>query len=291
MKTALKHTINTTDLDGNPLVITIRLDDECKNGHQDFSITGTGWQKGKPRTDRNMIYGGCCHDAIIKARPDLKIFVDLHLADWEGIPMYAVENGFYHLTNGFNNTKPDAPTFAQEFIEYYRLSPAQWEGLRTSKNRLQYAVRLKELGILDAWKAQANEAIKQLESMTGKTFKPDSIKSQYHAPTEEELKEEQEKQKNGYYTPEAEAQRAEAKRKEEFEELRAEYQRDLDELALEYEVDLAILTAGGKKALKSAIFYNHRNEVVLNWNRKDLSDSEIESIKSTIILPKGVTIK
>lgn len=101
----LRHTIDTQDKNGNIMRIRIRLNDECKNGHQDFAITADIWEKGKLRTDRYWIMGGCCHEEIIATRPDLKIFVDLHLCDYKGIPMHAVENGFYHLREGFNDAK------------------------------------------------------------------------------------------------------------------------------------------------------------------------------------------
>src|SRR6187431_1139451 len=89
------------------IYVSIRLNDECKNGHQDFSITGNLYEADKPKIDRYNICGGCIHDEIIKFYPEFKQFIDLHLSDYEGIPMYAVENGFYHLTQGFNNTKPN----------------------------------------------------------------------------------------------------------------------------------------------------------------------------------------
>ena len=114
---SLRHKIVTTDIKGNPMYISIRLDDQCKNGHQDFAITATIYEKGKPQTDRNMIAGGCCHEEILKAHPELKIFVDLHLCDYSGAPMYAEENGFYHLRR---MTK-------EEFIQYFGCNVIQYD--------------------------------------------------------------------------------------------------------------------------------------------------------------------
>ena len=79
------------------MTIKIRLDDECENGHQDFSITGDIYQKGKPKTDRYFLSGGCIHEEILKVRPDLKIFVNLHLSDYDGVPMHPTANMIYFL--------------------------------------------------------------------------------------------------------------------------------------------------------------------------------------------------
>ncbi len=41
---------------------------------------------------------GCLHEDILQHFPDMKDLVDIHLSDAEtGMPMYAKENGFYHL--------------------------------------------------------------------------------------------------------------------------------------------------------------------------------------------------
>lgn len=293
MKNNLKHTIETRDTDGNPLKIEIRLNDECKNGHQDFAITATGWEKGKKRTDRTMIYAGCCHDVILQARPDLKLFVDLHLSDADGVPMYAVENGFYHLKNGFSKTPTDSPNFAKEFTEYYRMTAEQFDTIKTAQNQLQYALMLQNLGILAHWKEQANEAIKQLESWTGETFLNDSTKSQYHAPTPEELKENKEKEKNGYYSQAAIEEREKNAVKDAHSKLAQDLKEAIAKEVREFEVKEAVLNAGGVKALNNCIFYTHSNELAFNWKNfnKQLSTEEIETIKSTIKLPTGVTIK
>lgn len=45
----LRFTDNRIGKNGEQWTIKIRLNDECKNGHQDFSITGTCWEaSGKP---------------------------------------------------------------------------------------------------------------------------------------------------------------------------------------------------------------------------------------------------
>lgn len=93
----METTIKTTTVRGEPMRIHIRLSDPCKNGYDDWAITADIWEKGKPQTSNNISRFGCCHDDILKAKKSLKPFVDLHLSDSNGAPMYAIENGFYHL--------------------------------------------------------------------------------------------------------------------------------------------------------------------------------------------------
>ena len=77
--TKLLFVDNRLDKNGNQWKIEISLDDDCKNGHQDFSLTGTCWEKGKSRIDRNMKFGGACGDTIIKLFPEYEIFERLHI--------------------------------------------------------------------------------------------------------------------------------------------------------------------------------------------------------------------
>lgn len=274
------------------ITVNIRLNDECKNGHQDFSITGDIYEADKPKTDRYHIASGCIHDEILKAYPEFKQFVVLHLCDYKGIPMHASANGFYHLRNGFNNTKPESAAFKVEYCEYYRITPQQFDLLNTAENELQFSLMLQNLGILNQWEKQAKAAIEALENLTGTKFIVDSKRTQYYAPTPEQLKEEEERQKSGYYTPAAKEQRKQAKIAEMLTQLEAERDKDINKANLEFEVKKQVLIAGGEKALDNIIFYNHTNTLAFNWRNYDnLTEAEIETIVSKLQLPEGVKIE
>lgn len=55
-----------------------------------FTLTASGYENGSG-------FGGCCHDIILKYFPQFSDLAALHLSDIDGAPMYALENGFYHL--------------------------------------------------------------------------------------------------------------------------------------------------------------------------------------------------
>lgn len=295
----LRYNISVNDSTGN-YSIKIRLNDECKNGHQDFSITGTFWEIGKVRNDRNMIAGGCCHDEILKVRPDLKLFVDLHLSDYSGTPMYAIENGFYHLRNGyFSEYKKETPEqFKTHFCEYYRITPEQFDILAQSENKIQFAVSIVKLNILEQWKQQADEAIKLVEEWTGFKFVVDSKKTQFHAPTPEQITQEEEKQKNGYYSPEKVAKRKQEAMEAETAKRYAEIEQKRDKAVklaeLDYLVEKSILDGG--LTLENCIFYHHKNEVVFNWREpnsytKTITREQFDEFMTKVKPVNGITYK
>lgn len=282
MTNDLRHSIYTRDTEGNDLTISIRLNDECKNGRQEFSITADS-KKGR--------YGGCCHDEILAVKPELKPFVALHLSDASGVPMYAIENGFYHLTNGFNNTKPDDEKFAQEFCDYYRVTPEQFAFLTNSETSTQFAMNIEKLGILEQWKAEAEASIKTLEEMTGETFVNDSVKSNYHALTQERIDAENLKIASDY-TPEAKAQREADKVQAQFDKLEADKNKKIAEVTVECELKQQVLVIGGKDALEASIIYTHSKELAFNWSSLHLVGQDVvDAISKQINLPEGYTIK
>lgn len=271
------------------ITVSIRLNDECKNGHQDFSITGDIYKAGAPRTDRNFISGGCIHDDISRHFPEFYPFIKLHLCDYAGVPMHCVANGFYHLTHGFNS-KSAGRAFMLEYCDYYRINEAQFYILSTCKNEVQYNQKLISEGILTQWKLEADAAIKQLETLTGETFVNDSKRSQYIPPTQEAIAQEEERQANGYYTPEAEAKRAEDKKASILQGLANDLQKAIAKHTLEFEAKKEVFLKGGEKALKCCIFYNHTKELSFNWNSAETLPVEvINNLIPTLNLPEGVT--
>lgn len=288
----LCHTIHTKTLSGDDMYIKIRLNDECKNGHQDFAITADVYQKGKPKIDKYHIMGGCCHDEILATQPDLNIFVALHLCDYKGIPMYAIENGFYHLREGLGDIKPDNPKFKSAFIRYYRMTEPQFDTLNTSENKIQYATKLIALGVLKQWETQANEAISRLEEMTGKKFLVDSKKTQFNAPTPDEIKEEEQKQASGYYNHDRKEQRRNEKIHQLHAKIDKEWNEKINDISLEFSIKKRVLDIGGEAALNNCIYYNHSKTLAFNWkNYENISKELIDKIKAEIILPEGVTIE
>lgn len=279
-----------TKLRGNKQVkVNIRLDDECKNGHQAFAITGTVYEKdGRGRWVD--VAGSCVHEDIAEFFPEFKPFIRLHLCDYAGVPMYAVENGFYHLTEGFNNTKPGTPEFAAEYCEYYRITSEQFEALNACPSKVQFALALESLGILAQWKAEADLAIAQIEALTGEKFVNTSTRSQYNRPTKEQIDAENKRIAEGYYTAEGQAEREKAAIAFELAKLQKNRNAKLVIVNREYEVKAEVLRVGGVKALDNCIFYTHSNELAFNWKPYGQIDNA-EQIIAQLFLPDGVTAK
>jgi hypothetical protein len=80
------------------LTVTAILNQTNSSSSPYFSITGRIKDTTVCR-DGGIIACGCLHEDILKADPSLSGLVSMHLSDQDGTPLYAVENGFYYLTN------------------------------------------------------------------------------------------------------------------------------------------------------------------------------------------------
>lgn len=237
--------------------INIRLDDDCHNGHDDFSITAMG--RYKDHTDKYDPWdiGGCCHDEIMKLRPDLKPFIDLHLSNSKGQPMYAVENGYYHLTKSEKSVTK----------EYLRITDNEYDILKNSGDKLHFVMQLETLGIIERWQEEANKAIKLLESMTGEVYKDSTTKETFKRLTEEQRKDIENKLSEGYYTDEEIKKRTERAKEEKklrkINDIQERLKNEINKLQTDANVRIAVLNAG--YSIDNFIYYNHTNKGVFNW--------------------------
>lgn len=81
------------------VIVYIRWDDHCGNGHNDFAITGEAWEKGSRRRDPDTC--GCIHEICAQAMPRLvELDAFKHHLKSSKSPMYYIVNSMYHAKNG-----------------------------------------------------------------------------------------------------------------------------------------------------------------------------------------------
>lgn len=288
-----KHSIN--DNKANCL-ISIRLDDECRNGHEDFAITADFWEVGKPRTDRYNTMGGCCHDEILKVCPEYKIFVDLHLRDFTGSPMYAVGNGMYHAFPGEYHAENASP---ESLAQYFNIPLTMAQALCTAEDKEHFSYLIEELNIPQLWQADAKKAIAQLESLTGEKFVSKATKSHFTPMTPEQRAEMAARIKDGYYHIFKIKQRQEEARNAAIQKAVAEVKKDLasqqDAATTAASVNIALLRRFIEK--KGNWWYYHRDKSIKFNDRTyqvKFTDAEIEEATEIVkgIVPDiKVTVK
>ena len=158
MKKVVKKNINKNE------IINVTISTEGKY----FTITGDILKNGK------ISMCGCIHEEINKYFPEYKPFIDLHLSNFDGIPMYAVENGFYYyqIMNGdakyHKIEENDEEKWKKILKEHLRINEEEFKKfetipgiyLHTKETFTEYVDSQKP-----RWKKEANKAIKMLENL------------------------------------------------------------------------------------------------------------------------------
>lgn len=79
---------------GAKIRANLRFDDNCKNGHQSFAITGEIYRPGA----RDVEACGCIHDEIARYFPEFAPLIPWHLTSQDS-PMHYAANAAYHAGN------------------------------------------------------------------------------------------------------------------------------------------------------------------------------------------------
>lgn len=94
----------------------VRFDDNCKNGHNSFSVTGHGWYD--QWKSRDWDFGGCCHDEIAAVFPELKHLIKWHFMSSDS-PMHYVANTVFHASNrDYNGRLKGEPSSWTERLQF-----------------------------------------------------------------------------------------------------------------------------------------------------------------------------
>lgn len=117
---------------GRKMRVELRFDDNCKNGHQSFALTGEIYRPGA----RDFEACGCLHTEAAQYFPELLPLIQWHLNSQDS-PMHYVANAVYHASNrdvwGKLDGEPHGWRFALTFGEnpiLHKLKPGFLEWLQ-----------------------------------------------------------------------------------------------------------------------------------------------------------------
>jgi len=80
------------------LFVNLRFDDDCRNGHNSFAITGSLYSKHykvEPNRNTYCIASGCIHKDIAKHAPEIAHLIKWHLCSTDG-PLHYISNTLFH---------------------------------------------------------------------------------------------------------------------------------------------------------------------------------------------------
>lgn len=271
------------------IIAKVSLNDDCKNGIYDFSVTADTYQK-KLNGQFYNVSGGCQHEEILKHFPDYyKMFVSLHLCNHYGQPMYPVANGFYHMKNSSKEV----------CMDYLRISENEYKLLKIAEDEKYFKYLLFKSGIVKRWNKEAKQAILKLQELTGNEWENPYKEGErfYLTQTEGEKEEIELLKKAGYYSiDQIIARKNEAlneKRKKERAAICEQHDKKIKEEENTKQIKLYIFDSG--LSVDNVIYYNHRNEVVFNWMESsyitNVTEEEFNNFISKVDyskLPEGI---
>jgi len=247
--------------------IELALNDCCKNGHSDFKVSYDAWGRGSSISRWQETGGGCDVEQIDKLTDGKYVAItQMAHSDWEGIPLYPSKNGLYLMHNPCGNGKVLS---REEFCKYLRVTPAEYDTLKTAENTTEFAIMLLDLKIKDRWKAEADVAIAQLLELTGETsFEPVKERSMWDGPPQEEMDAFRRLKAEGYFTEAKKKARAKAKTKEDLHKRVASIKVATARKIREERQEAALKLLVARRispTFDNFILYNHSNKIVFNW--------------------------
>ena len=163
METKLPFFTDTKTIGNQRLKVNALVRDLSENQTPYFSVTLEVYVRG--------IINSCGqqHDLVLEYWPELKPVVDLHLSDIDGVPMYAAENGLYHLgfQSGEQNLKHAASHFriteerAKHLAESLLINAGSEGYDKEHYNECLRTYRVR-------WKKEAQRAIELLNTLQSK---------------------------------------------------------------------------------------------------------------------------
>ena len=155
MKTLLSHKESKTK-DGIRVTIEIAIN---QSNHVYLSVCGEVHEMtgGKPR----LVSCGQCTGEMREYFPEYHDFLDLHLSDIDGKPMYAMENGMYFLEH-MNENSNDISILT--VMKHFRISYQEAIELSIMKRDAQ---KERIYSYYPRWHQEMDKAIERLERLCG----------------------------------------------------------------------------------------------------------------------------
>lgn len=176
-----------------------------ENQYPYWSVTGT-IKKGCGRELEEI--SGAIGDRLIEYFPEIEPFEKLHLSDGKGIPCWSIANGWYYKQTRNREALKNNLRLRDEEVDMLMNMP--------DKDSFRYWIYVS--GIEKRWNKESEDAIAELERLSGDRLVVDEGEEiGREVMTEEEVKEHEKKISEGYYNPDKVLERENKKKEEERE--------------------------------------------------------------------------